>query len=58
MCIGNNFAMYEMQLAVGWLIQQYRITTPMEALELNPLISLKPGKVELNLQPREKPGKN
>ena len=58
MCIGNNFAMYEMQLAVGWLIQQYRITTPMEALELNPLISLKPGKVELNLQPREKPDKN
>ncbi|MEJ2161787.1 MAG: cytochrome P450 [Robiginitalea sp.] len=54
MCIGNNFAMYEMQLVVGWLIQRYHVTTSMEELELNPLISLKPGKVELTLKRRTK----
>ena len=53
MCIGNNFAMYEMLLAVGWLIQRYKLTTPMETLELNPLISLKPGRVLIEFIPRE-----
>jgi len=52
MCIGNNFAMYEMLLAVGWLVKKYRIKTDMEALELNPLISLKPGQVFLKLEAR------
>ncbi|MGB5404226.1 cytochrome P450 [Robiginitalea sp.] len=53
MCIGNNFAMNEMVLAVGWLVQNYRITTPTDVLEINPLISLKPGKVPLRLELRE-----
>ncbi|MDX1332431.1 MAG: cytochrome P450 [Robiginitalea sp.] len=52
MCIGNNFAMYEMLLAVGWLVKRYRIHTSMEQLELNPLISLKPGQVFLRLEAR------
>jgi cytochrome P450 len=52
MCIGNNFAMYEMLLAVGWLVKKYKIHTPMEDLELNPLISLKPGKVLLRFSGR------
>jgi hypothetical protein len=52
MCIGNNFAMYEMLLAVGWLIKKYKIHTPVEDLELNPLISLKPGKVLLRFAER------
>ena len=52
MCIGNNFAMYEMLLAVGWLIKKYKINTSMQQLELNPLISLKPGQVLLTLQAR------
>lgn len=47
MCIGNNFAMYEMLLAIGWLVKYYRISTDMKSLELNPLISLKPGPVPL-----------
>ena len=52
MCIGNNFAMYEMQLVIGWLIKHYELTTPMESLELNPLISLKPGRVLIECIPR------
>ena len=52
MCIGNNFAMYEMLLAVGWMVKKYSIQTPMEDLELNPLISLKPGKVLLKFSRR------
>ena len=52
MCIGNNFAMYEMLLAMGWLLKKYEIHTPMEDLELNPLISLKPGKVLLRFSKR------
>jgi hypothetical protein len=52
MCIGNNFAMYEMLLAVGWLVKKYKIHTPMQDLELNPLISLKPGKVLLTFSGR------
>jgi cytochrome P450 len=52
MCIGNNFAMYEMLLTVGWILQKYQIWTPMETLTLNPLISLKPGKVLLRFTSR------
>ena len=52
MCIGNNFAMYEMVLAIGWLIRHFRVETAMTTLELNPLISLKPGQVFLQLVPR------
>lgn len=52
MCIGNNFAMYEMLLAVGWVVQKYRLHTSMEHLELNPLISLKPGRVLIELKTR------
>ena len=56
MCIGNNFAMYEMLLTVGWILQKYRILTPMESLTLNPLISLKPGKVLLRFASRNSGG--
>ena len=52
MCIGNNFAMYEMLLAVGWILQKYEIHTSLKSLTLNPLISLKPGKVPLRFTER------
>ena len=52
MCVGNNFAMYEMAMAIGLLIRQYRVSTAMKSLELNPLISLKPGPVLLQFTPR------
>ena len=53
MCIGNNFAMYEMVLAIGWLLKRYVLSSPKEKLEVNPLISLKPGNVPITIHPRE-----
>jgi cytochrome P450 len=52
MCIGNNFALYEMVMAIGWMVKKYRITSPLPALEVVPLISLKPGRVPVELEPR------
>lgn len=53
MCIGNNFAMYEMQLTLAELIKKYKITTQMETVEVNPLISLKPQGVSLSFTKRK-----
>ena len=52
MCVGNNFAMYEMMIALGLIINQYRITSSLPALELDPLISLKPRMVPIGFHPR------
>lgn len=49
MCLGNNFAMYEMTLAVGEVLRQYRIEAVSGSVELNPLISLRPKDVLLKL---------
>ncbi len=42
MCIGNNFAMYEMILAVSKLVRKYKIQTNLNRIEIKPLITLKP----------------
>lgn len=42
MCIGNNFAMYEMILAVTELVSQFKITHKDTPIEILPLITLKP----------------
>lgn len=42
MCIGNNFAMYEMILAVIALVEQYEITEKKSVIQIKPLITLKP----------------
>jgi hypothetical protein len=42
MCIGNNFAMYEMILAISALIKKYRISARSEKIAIHPLITLKP----------------
>jgi cytochrome P450 len=42
MCVGNNFAMYEMIITIAQIIKKYRISTNLKAVEVNPLISLKP----------------
>lgn len=42
MCIGNNFAMYEMILAISNIIKKYKIGTSLKAIEIQPLITLKP----------------
>ena len=48
LCIGNNFAMFEMVLAVFEILKQFEISTTTETIEFNPLITLKP--VGLTLQ--------
>ncbi|RXG14120.1 hypothetical protein DSM03_101235 [Leeuwenhoekiella aestuarii] len=53
MCIGNNFAMYEMILAVAQLIKKFKITYKPEPIEINPLITLKPKNSILNFIPRD-----
>ncbi|NND87848.1 MAG: cytochrome P450 [Flavobacteriaceae bacterium] len=42
MCIGNNFAMYEMIMAVTTLLERYEIQTKSTPIEITPLITLKP----------------
>lgn len=52
MCIGNNFAMYEMILTVAELINRYRITSNGEEIKIHPLITLKPKKAILQFKKR------
>jgi cytochrome P450 len=41
MCVGNNFAMYEMMMTIAFLIKKYRLSTTQE-IKVHPLITLKP----------------
>lgn len=52
MCIGNNFAIYEMVLAIAELIQQFKIAHKTEPIQITPLITLKPKDAILTLQKR------
>lgn len=52
MCIGNNFAMYEMVLAVGTLCKTFSIAKKNDAIEINPLITLKPKNAILQFERR------
>jgi len=52
MCIGNNFAMYEMILAITALIKKYRISAESEKIAIHPLITLKPKNAILKFEIR------
>ena len=52
MCIGNNFAMYEMILAITEIIQQYQLKKKETPIEIKPLITLKPENAILEFIPR------
>jgi len=52
MCVGNNFAMYEMIITIAEILKKYTITTDSNEVEINPLISLKPKEVPLQFIPR------
>ncbi len=52
MCIGNNFAMYEMVLAVSTLCKTFRIEKKNDAIAINPLITLKPKNAILRFERR------
>jgi hypothetical protein len=42
MCIGNNFAMYEMILTISEVVTKHRISTKTTPIKILPLITLKP----------------
>ncbi|MBP2832518.1 cytochrome P450 [Aquimarina sp. U1-2] len=52
MCIGNNFAMYEMILAISELVRNYKITAVSKEIEIKPLITLKPAASRLVFEKR------
>lgn len=47
MCVGNNFAMYEMIIAIAEIVKKYSISSDLKNIGINPLISLKPKAVPL-----------
>lgn len=51
-CIGNNFAMFEMIIAVSELISKYKIYADFESINITPLITLKPKNAFLRLEER------
>ncbi|MAT90013.1 MAG: cytochrome P450 [Flavobacteriaceae bacterium] len=53
MCIGNNFAMYEMIMTVAQLMKQFRIEPTSKPIEIEPLITLKPKNAMLVFQKRK-----
>ncbi len=53
LCIGNNFAMYEMILAVSSILKKFHISTTDDIIKVNPLITLKPVDVQLKFTLRD-----
>ncbi|UBZ07802.1 cytochrome P450 [Salegentibacter mishustinae] len=51
-CIGNNFAMFEMIIAVTELVSQYKILPGFDEIDIKPLITLKPKNAILKFQLR------
>lgn len=52
-CIGNNFAMFEMIIAIAELISRYQILPVTNRIEITPLITLKPKNAYLKFIRRE-----
>lgn len=51
-CIGNNFAMYEMILAIAELMKKYRIASVEDDIKITPLITMKPKEAVLKFDLR------
>lgn len=54
MCIGNNFAMYEMIMAVAELVRKYKVSSNPEPVKILPLITLKPKQAILKFELRNR----
>ena len=52
MCIGNNFAMYEMILAILSVVENYEIVEKKSPIQIKPLITLKPFEAILEFKKR------
>lgn len=53
MCVGNNFAMYEMIMVIATLVKKYKFSSSSKSIMLNPLISLKPKEVPILFKLRD-----
>jgi len=53
-CIGNNFAMFEMIIAISELVSNYKIHPEFDEIDITPLITLKPKKAFLKFEKRSK----
>lgn len=53
-CIGSNFAMFEMIIAVTELVKNYKVIAEFDAIEITPLITLKPKNAFLRFERRNK----
>jgi len=42
LCIGNGFAIYEMVLVLKRIIEKYELSTPLQQINIKPMITLKP----------------
>lgn len=51
-CIGNNFAMFEMIIAVSELVSRFKIHADFDTIEIIPLITLKPKNAFLRFEER------
>ena len=54
MCIGNNFAMFEMQMVIAELLRRFKIKPQDQPIEILPLITLKPKNAILEFEQRKK----
>jgi len=52
LCIGNNFAMFEMILTIFEVIKRFKISTTTTTINVNPLITLKPVGLTLKFEER------
>ncbi|WP_412983714.1 cytochrome P450 [Pontimicrobium sp. IMCC45349] len=52
LCIGNNFALYEMMLTLKAVLEKFEISTSTKKIKLNPLITLKPVDLKLRFEPK------
>ena len=53
MCIGNNFAMYEMIMTIASLVKKYKLSSSSSEISLNPMLTLKPERALMNFESRE-----
>ena len=49
MCVGSNFAMYEMIVTISELVKKYKIVTDIDTIQIKPLITLQPSNSHLKM---------
>lgn len=52
MCIGNNFAMFEMIMTVASAVKKYKMSSQDSKIEINPMLTLKPERALIRFDER------